>query len=63
MKKRIWFCLNCSIVGEFEHEFSNYFDVLLATNRDHVRVAQELGVDCRKFLGFGRMLAVLAGER
>jgi hypothetical protein len=57
--KKEWFCLKCNLIGEIEHFFANYFDVLLAMNRDHIAVSS----GCRAFLGFGRMLAYAAGER
>jgi hypothetical protein len=63
MTEHVWFCIKCGVIGKIQHGFTNYFDVLLASNRDHVQVAAELGSHCRSLIGFGRMLALAAGEQ
>jgi hypothetical protein len=47
MTEHVWFCIKCGVIGEIKHRFKNYFDVLLAVNRDHVQVTAKLGSQCR----------------
>jgi len=63
MTEHICFCIKYGVIGKIKHGFTNYFDVLLAINRDHIQVAEQLRLECRSLIGFGRMLALATGER